>query len=272
VDAASTPKAAHTHDLVRLFMPRLWAMSSPLSTSMTSVVTFQDGGPPSCYIGLMPARSTRSKPRAYHHGDLRAALIAASTKLVRERGAAAFSLREAARLVGVDPAACYRHFRDRGEVLLVLAQACFADLGQQFRQERERLASRKATTRDVLLALGQVYLTFALGRQAEFRLMFGESGLPTSDPRLRLGSVERGPYQQLLEILAPHLGCDEAAPAVSRFANALWAAAHGVARLVIDGALPLPEEEARALLNAVLSAVVELKGADSIAHRSTRRR
>jgi len=220
--------------------------------------------------GAMPARPTRKKPNAYHHGDLRTALLEAATRLVREHGAAAFSLREAARLVGVDPAASYRHFRDREEVLLAIAQLGFADLARAFQEERARLATRQASLPEVFLALAQSYLSFALGRPAEFRLMFGESGIPSTDPRLRLPSVERGPYQQLFDLSAAYLGCDITAPAVPDFANALWAGAHGVTRLLIDGALPLPEAEARQLLARVMSAIVENEGARAAAQARPR--
>jgi AcrR family transcriptional regulator len=219
----------------------------------------------------MAARAAKSKPKAYHHGDLRAALVEAATSLVRERGAAAFSLREAARLVGVDPAASYRHFRDRGEVLIAVAQIGFADLAQLFREERERRAAEQATTPELFLALAQIYLSFALERPAEFRLMFGESGIPSTDPRLRLASVERGPYQQLLDISASYLGCDVAAPAATHFANTLWAGAHGVTRLLIDGALPLPEHEARALLSSIMTAIVHAEGTGTPRARSPRK-
>jgi len=203
----------------------------------------------------MAARPTRPKPKAYHHGDLRASLIEAGTTLIRERGAAAFSLREAARLVGVDPAASYRHFRDREEVLIAIAQVGFADLARLFQEERERLAAQRASTRDVFLALAQLYLSFALERPAEFRLMFGESGIPSTDPRHRSASVERGPYQQLLDISLGYVDADEVA--ATDFANALWAGAHGVTRLLIDGALPFPEPEARTLLTRVMSAIID---------------
>lgn len=243
---------------------------------MTSALTVENEGntclgPGPARTLPMAARASRKKPKSYHHGDLRAALVEAATSLVRERGVAAFSLREAARLVGVDPAASYRHFRDREEVLIAIAQVGFADLAALFREERARLAAEQATTPELFLALAQIYLSFALGRPAEFRLMFGGSGVPSTDPRHRLASVERGPYQQLLDISADYLGCDFTAPAATQFANTLWAGAHGVTRLLIDGALPLPENEARALLSRVMTAVVRAEGTDESRPRATRK-
>ncbi len=64
---------------------------------------------------LAPARAT------YHHGDLRRALLDTALRLIAERGPEGFSLREAAREVGVSPAAAYRHFADKPELLAALA-------------------------------------------------------------------------------------------------------------------------------------------------------
>jgi AcrR family transcriptional regulator len=191
-----------------------------------------------------------ARKRAYHHGDLRAALIDAAAKLIRERGVAEFSLREAARAVGVDPAACYRHFRDREAVLLALAQEGFVALAASMVQ-----ASAGARgTRGKLLAIANSYLSFALERPAQFRLMFGDSGVPSRDPRMRTVGVDRGPYDRLVELAAAYPG----APAdVEGFANALWAVAHGVTRLVIDGAIAMSEPDARALLDRALRAMLD---------------
>jgi AcrR family transcriptional regulator len=70
-----------------------------------------------------------ARPRSYHHGDLRAALLDAAGRCLRERGAAQLSLRDLAREVGVSHAAPRRHFADRQELLDALAVAGFERLG-----------------------------------------------------------------------------------------------------------------------------------------------
>src|SRR5262245_51524515 len=102
-------------------------MSTLMSTSMTLENLYREDR--ACKIGgrTMASRRARGR-RSYHHKDLRAALIETATALISERGAAAFSLREAARVVGVDAAACYRHFRDREDVLVAIAQLGFREL------------------------------------------------------------------------------------------------------------------------------------------------
>src|SRR5262245_20357248 len=58
-----------------------------------------------------------SGPRGYHHGNLKEALIRAALALIAQKGPAGFTFAEAARWAGVSPAAPYRHFSDRDELL-----------------------------------------------------------------------------------------------------------------------------------------------------------
>ena len=76
---------------------------------------------------MIPTRPT------YHHGDLRNSLIQAALALVAERGVEGFSLREAARTVGVSPSACYRHFADREELLAAVAHEGLDTLAEEMR-------------------------------------------------------------------------------------------------------------------------------------------
>ena len=63
-------------------------------------------------------RGQGAGPRGgYHHGNLKEALVKAALDLIGEKGPAGFTFAEAARWAGVSPAAPYRHFRDRDELL-----------------------------------------------------------------------------------------------------------------------------------------------------------
>src|SRR5512136_65494 len=126
-------------------------------------------------------RRMRSAPAApskapYHHGDLRHALLEAALDLVTARGVEAFSLREAAREVGVSPAAAYRHFADKDALLAALALEAFARLGQAMERAVSRApgeAGSKAHAAAVFLAVGPAYVEFAVQHPAQFRVMFG---------------------------------------------------------------------------------------------------
>src|SRR3954447_17153714 len=63
--------------------------------------------------------------RGYHHGNLKEALMRAALELIAQNGPAGFTFAEAARSAGVSPAAPYRHFRDRDELLSSIARRGF---------------------------------------------------------------------------------------------------------------------------------------------------
>ena len=69
--------------------------------------------------------------RGYHHGNLKEALIEAALVLIREKGPTGFTLSEAAKRARVTPAAVYRHFEGREDLIAEAAlqrNHIFADL------------------------------------------------------------------------------------------------------------------------------------------------
>ena len=63
----------------------------------------------------MPPKAT------YHHGDLKAALLAAALKEIAQHGVDGFSLRGVARRAGVSAPAVYRHFEDKDSLIAAVA-------------------------------------------------------------------------------------------------------------------------------------------------------
>jgi AcrR family transcriptional regulator len=113
-------------------------------------------------------------PRGYHHGNLKEALLRAALELIAKKGPAGFTFAEAARWAGVSPAAPYRHFRDRDELLANLALRGF---------ERFAIVLEKAWDDGrpqpfaALDRLGNAYLEFARAEPAYYSAMF-EAGIP----------------------------------------------------------------------------------------------
>jgi AcrR family transcriptional regulator len=105
---------------------------------------------------------------AYHHGDLRAALIAAAAGAIERIGYENLSLRELAASLAVSRAAPYRHFVDRRALLAALAASGFDELAAIY---RKAIGTGK-TPRMRLAASGRAYLAFAAERPQLFRLMF----------------------------------------------------------------------------------------------------
>jgi AcrR family transcriptional regulator len=115
---------------------------------------------------------------AYHHGDLRAALIAAALDLVAQGGAEALSLRDLAQSLGVSRAAPYRHFTDRDDLLATVAAQGFEDLNRGY--EAALASEGDAYTR--LREASWVYVTFAQDRPGLFKLMFESDFLARDTP------------------------------------------------------------------------------------------
>jgi AcrR family transcriptional regulator len=114
---------------------------------------------------------------AYHHGDLRSALLAAALEIIADSGPQGLSIREAARRVGVSHAAPYRHFADKDELIVAVVEQGFDLLNQTM--QRERIAAG-ADPLDQFAAGGRAYVTFAMEYPGYYRVMFSGDLLNTS--------------------------------------------------------------------------------------------
>lgn len=182
----------------------------------------------------------RSRP-TYHHGDLPSALLDASLALIGARGVEAFSLRAAARDAGVHPAAVYRHFADRSELLGAVAAVGFGQLA-------DRMAAAIATRADpeaCFLAAGDAYVRFALDNPEYFRVMFGPYGSgPGGAARGRgAGSDGRSAYALLVEVLTGLAAAGPISGPIEAATLTAWSALHGLAALLVDGAIALTDPE-----------------------------
>jgi AcrR family transcriptional regulator len=198
----------------------------------------------------------RAPRRAYHHGDLANALLDAADALVAEKGVAGFSLREAARVVGVDPAACYRHFRDREAVIQGLARRGFTRLAAAFADVTD--AARRKKPVDVVRALGHAYCQFAFATPSAFRAMFGPNGFDARDPRLR-GDYRDGvgAFERLQRTISTWAEADGLSLDLEDASLGLWSGVHGFAMLVIDGSLLFNHDAHRdRVLDSLLSTMI----------------
>jgi len=191
----------------------------------------------------------------YHHGDLRNALLEAALALVSKRGVETFSLREAARAVGVSPAAAYRHFEDKAALLAALAAEGMGRLALAMEGAMARAAgapgsAQRATAE--FTGLGAAYVEFAVANPARFRVMFG----PWCDhPELcqippEAAPSGRDPYQILVDALDGLVRAGVIGLAARAGAEiAAWSSVHGLATLLVEGSLKLSaQERAGALL------------------------
>jgi AcrR family transcriptional regulator len=198
---------------------------------------------------------SKDEPRGYHHGNLRETLIRAALELIAKNGPAGFTFAEAARYAGVSPAAPYRHFRDRDELMAQVALRGFDAFGAALAAAWD---GGRPNALAALDRLGKAYLAFARGEPAYYAAMF-EAGTPAS-PGLREASdrafaVLRTAAEAICA-LTPAAG----RPPALMVALHIWTMAHGVAALFGRGdsgrrALPMSPEE---LLEA--EALIYLRG------------
>jgi AcrR family transcriptional regulator len=194
---------------------------------------------------MIPTRPT------YHHGDLRNSLIRAALALVAERGVEGFSLREAARTVGVSASACYRHFADREELLAAVAHEGLDTLAEEMRVAaavHEGPTPFDAVNR--FWDYAAAYLHFALAHPAHFRVMHA---LPKSEHSRDL-MLPRTPAVLAQTAMEALVAAGVVAPeAAGRALLAIWTSVHGLAQLAVAGQLPLDDElTLEAALDAVL--------------------
>jgi len=176
-------------------------------------------------------RSPRAEPDPYHHGALRAALLAAAEAILREGGIEAFTLRECARRAGVSHAAPAHHFGDARGLLSACAAAGFERLADTMLQYAVRAGSADAVAR--LRAVGQAYIDFALRNRALFQLMFRRDRLDPQNDDLRRAGKRTG---DVLRVAVGEMLQARGLPAEERGRRILlaWSLTHGFATLVLE--------------------------------------
>jgi AcrR family transcriptional regulator len=173
---------------------------------------------------------------SYHHGDLANALLVAVGEIVDEKGAAAVSLREAARRAGVSHAAPAHHFGDKDGMIVAFCHQGFEILSRQMADAIAGAADVPPEERIALL--GATYVRFADEHRAHFDMMF-RTGLDVVDDASHHELEENGGMDLLRGTVAELVEAGKLAPGdAEAFAVALWSQAHGLASLWVDGAIP----------------------------------
>jgi len=187
------------------------------------------------------ANSVNIDKKPYHHGDLRAALIAEGLAMLGESAAAdSLSLRELARRVGVSAPSVYRHFPDKEALLTALAQEGLSQLGAS----QHAAAEAAGGGEEGFAATGRAYVRFALANPALYRLIFTSPLIAA----YRVRREERAEAMNfLLANIAAQTGGDPESRETRTAAVEAWALVHGLAMLMLDGQIPADE----ALIDAI---------------------
>ena len=184
-------------------------------------------------------------PRGYHHGNLKEALVRAALELIAQKGPGGFTFAEAARWAGVSPAAPYRHFRDRDELLANVALRGFELFETALARAWDNGQPDTSTAFD---RLGKAYLAFARSEPAYYSAMF-EAGISMAvSPELReAGDRAFAVLRAAAEKLCAAIPAQRRPPTLM-VALHIWSMSHGIASLFGRGdagqrKLPMSPEE-----------------------------
>ncbi|MDW4497761.1 TetR/AcrR family transcriptional regulator [Sulfitobacter sp. D35] len=182
--------------------------------------------------------------RGYHHGNLRQALVDAALELIETKGPTGFTLSEAAKQAGVTPAAVYRHFEGREDLIAEIAlqgYEIFADLMDYAYQ------SGQPSALSAFEATGRAYLAFAREHPGHYIAMF-ESGISVNrTPELAaVAGRANAVLEKAARDLSQHIPEGKRPPA-AMFSAHIWALSHGVVELFARNspgrASPFPADE-----------------------------
>ncbi|GAA3487116.1 MULTISPECIES: TetR/AcrR family transcriptional regulator [Streptomyces] len=165
---------------------------------------------------------------AYHHGDLRRAVLSAALEVIASEGVAAVSLRDLARRARVSHAAPAHHFKDKAGLLTAIAVEGFGLLAAA-------VGAVPADAPHRLRELGAAYVEFALAHPAHFEVMFQPRLLHADAPEL-IAAKERA--YAVLRTDVENFPDARRTPDARRAALSAWSLAHGFATLRLSGSAP----------------------------------
>lgn len=167
-----------------------------------------------------------SAKRAYHHGDLREALIEQAVASVNAVGADHVSLRAVAAAVGVSPSAAYHHFADKEALIEAVRERGFFNL-DSFILAQVSTDTGQSNPIELLRHSANAYISYAVDHPHLFQVMF--SGIQT---RRRPEYIENSILSMLAHLQSEYGFAETDSHLLE---SVLLASVHGIAALVIEG-------------------------------------
>ena len=191
----------------------------------------------------------------YHHGNLRAELLAHALRRVREHGPGALVLRDLAKDAGVSPAAAYRHFDTIDHLRAEVAQLARQELAVAMLAARNRTSRGRNASLRRFEAIGRAYVRFAVDEPGWFETAFAEgSVLPTTADDPAAWDVLVGALDEMVADGTMPARYRESAPLVA------WASVHGLGALLSSTTQRPDGTPADAAIDDVVAGVVRALG------------
>ena len=204
--------------------------------------------------------------RAYHHGDLKNALMDTALEQISRNGVRALSLRDVARRTGVSHTASYRHFSSKESLLAAIAEQGFRCLSAAMRAATLPHANDPVAA---LQASGVAYVEFGVSYPEHLSVMFSVQIAHENYPGLAETSKEA--YALLTSIVRDGLqagglrGTDE-----RTITLAAWSIVHGLSQLISGGQLQAKDMLPVATCELALAVTTLLHEGIAVSPRRTR--
>ena len=187
-------------------------------------------------------------------------MLEAGLEVLAERGVDGLTLRQVARRAGVSHAAPYHHFADKGALVRAIVAESFKLLGTAL---TDASVGTGGDPLNRVAAMGRAYVEFALDHPQRYRLMFRSELSRSGDSELatEADAASGGAFATLMTAIQEaadmgHLREDTDATVAAITA---WSSVHGLASLILEGAIGLPpehRERARQLTDRVVALTV----------------
>ena len=135
----------------------------------------------------------KKSEKAYHHGNLKRALIEAGIEMMNEAGEDGLSLRKIATKCGVSNAAPYAHFQGKEDLI----QGMQAYVTEEFvrRMQKAIDACSHPDTDEVILEMGKAYVLFFIEKPQYFKFLYFREHVKVD---LTMGSTGNCPAFEML--------------------------------------------------------------------------
>jgi len=175
-------------------------------------------------------QSSASERRGYHHGNLHEALMAAALDLIKDKGIGGFTVADLARAAQVSPAAPYRHYRDKDDLLADLARIGFERFGAALLSAWDH---GKPDPKNALIRVGRSYLDFARQNPALYTTMFDSSLSIAARPDLsEVADASLQVLRMASDTILTGFSAGTKPPALM-VALHIWSLSHGIAGLFV---------------------------------------
>jgi len=174
------------------------------------------------------------KRKSYHHGDLKSALFKACHKLLKNTDPSEISLRSVADLAGVSHSAIYRHFKDKEELLDLMAAYGFDRLASA----QKKAFEKEENSAEGFIQLGLAYIKFATTNPHYYKIMFFTR---RELPSMTLKRAQIRSYSVLVSSCKTYLRDKQKQKDPREYALMCWSLVHGYSNLCIETNFPKTE-------------------------------